>query len=1218
MKKITGKMWALVSNSEQELERLSMSGSLPDSFKSPWTSLSLDSDSEGCLEDILPNTILISSEGSPKGYGLKPEKVEIKEDEVFLRGRWQRILKEQKGNTLMSSLPLSVAPTWNTLQEVICVFYKKADLAAAVQSSLFLKNQSMTVASCEVSGEEDKILLLRILNPSTFLLERWSDLQVPMYRPGSPGIWVKLGFRHPWESSFQNFEEDHLAFISEDGWWSVPKTTFRNAFEFITLNLECVHQQWGEDRSLLKFDVPLQWGYRGTSPSPELWILTEEDVPRLENLFSILPHSELDNLQLACLEDHKGNAVFAIRESLTGRSRQYLDFGTGYCSFGGFPNLLTPVDYRIEPPVPRDLLGRLLEVTPGDLTLVSMVGTPSEKAPMEVLHISDRSFRGLNTLVEHIIRGGSNRLDPVLKKSSLDLGSLTTLPTRPPLAPLEPKKPQKEVRETSEEVFSQASKLPEEVVEVVEPKSKKVSRKKLKKKTAPRPVSDVELLEAELAAVQDLKGATVWAALAQLNFNRYFFEEGIRAYEHALWVASPEESPVIEEEFSAALTNLPKNASPSLALRHDIMNFSGQMEGESVPKFAGRVNTLVKSLRERESVLSKKSRWLLWAKLLEQTPDAVEAARVKESLLGELSRQGISEDDSFNFLRRHVRNSIEKPQFSAGMGAFLNNLQTVSQGLDNSEYRLESLGAVATAFEATGDVEHTSELLSEVSEGLTTFQKGTGASALALWGGCATRLSHPNATELFKQSVIHFSQMGVGLDTDRVLQDILEQIQHASLLGSESPLITQILDALTRQSPKRQCTQLCDCAELFVDLGAGPKILEQAKKLVELPEILSDSYYLENALKALVAAQSGRPPETQLSNRIVHEILKRDHVDESLVRTLDIVLSGCDLAALASLRPHIDRAEDPYQAMMLESSLIRGLSFAGEIEEGLTLLQDRLKKVWTLSKSPQKAQLLGRLLPNIPHFGRPHIGRELIKEVVESLKTSGLTVREQKDVLECAAKTSGQLGDTELCQTLLTQILDSFDSLVGAQNHGTSFLFEILGFLVDQVISLGRDEMGLSLIRRIVEGLTKRINSGIEADHPYFVHQARIKCAVALMSLEDIEPGIALLQQSASEITKVRIFDGRDRADLCMEGIQALSLTSLEDDSRLKLLTYLVGTGIGKENSGSLPDLFRRDLLRKTIREVVQRKSAYRLALIKIRTQEEQILRGRILRESLA
>jgi len=1027
-----------------------------------------------------------------------------------------------------------------------------------------------------------------------------------------------MGYRHPWESGLRKFEPDHMAFFEEDGWWSVPVVSFHSAFEFIDLDLDSVRSQW-EGGDLVHFQIPLRWGFRGSPPIPELWILTEEDIPRLENLFGILPHSELENLQLACLKDNHGEPRFAVRESLTGRSRQFLDFGEEYTSFGGFPNLFTPVNYRLEPPVPRDLLGRLLEVKPGTLTVITMVGKRSENSGMETLQISERAFRGINSLVDHIIRGGMHRLETVLESSSLDMGSLATLPLRPnkPQAPKKEKPPAPETNKNSpqkEEDFEEEEDFPE--IESPTKTRKKVSAKKRKKSLPVKPASDSEMVTAEKAAVTGLQSSEEWSQVARLKASRGGLQEAVDCYEHAVWVASEELRPELEQDYSSFLSGMTGEVPPEIGIRKRLLQFDGKKKGESTAKYAGRLGGLVKELRSLEPKLSKKARWMLWSQVFSVNPDKVEAERVQESLLSEMSLRGISEKDSFEFIRRHVRGSIQRPQLPENISGLLGKMESYAKDIARPDFRLESLGAIATAWEASGNSDRTLAILGESRKDLESLSKDSGASAWSVFAGCLTRLGQSDSGNMFEQSISRLDQMREGLEKDRVLSDILEQIQYGSLLDSESPLIDKILGVISTQRPLRQCLQLFDCGELLFDLGGGPKVCEKLEELLEIPRVIEDAYYLEHALKALQICQAGRALETERSNRIVTQLLSRERLDESAVRALDLVLEGCDNVTLDSLRPQIETLEKG-NAALLESSLIRGLAASGRIDEGLSLLEKRLNSVWDYEDEQEKTRLLCRLVPNVSHFGRPEVGQQMVISVVDRLKESGLGVREQREILNVCSETANHLGSNDLVFSLLTQIVTSLESLVGTQTHGVSHLFEILGLVVDQVIQQGKDERGIQIVQKAVESISARLSDSYGADHPYFVHQARVKCAVAMMSMNEVDQGMALLQESASDITSVRMFDGRDRVDLCVDAVRALSMVPLQDDSRTELLTTLVEAGIGNEPHGTFSDTFRRDMIRQTIREVVQRKSAYRLALIKIRTQEEQIIRSRVLQESL-
>lgn len=1218
---LQGKTWALVSFSKETLERIQIPGKLPKSSEKPWLCVQLNPPlPEDSLEELHPQTLILIKDGSKcSGYGLSPEKVKFKKQEVLVRGRWLKIKSITEGPTLVSSLPLSRENSKYPPEEVTCVFNKKEHLASAVQCSLYLGNQNLMAGTVVLPSSQETLLLLKIISPSMFLIERWFDMNIPMYRSITSGVWIKLGYNHPWERSFRKFDTDHLAFLTEKGWWSVPVVSFHNVFESIDLEMHSVKSQWTSG-DLVKFSVPLRWGYRRTSPAAELWLLTQEHLPRLENLFGLLSQEELGNLQLACLKDPKGTHRFAVRESITGRSRQYLDFGEEFCSFGGFPNLFTPLEFRLEPPVPRDLLGKLLQVNPGTITVVTMPdSTKSEKASMEILYIQDRSFKGLKSLVDYTIQGGSYHLTSALEKSSLEMGSLTVLPHRPEVITKSSKKNTSAGKTEPSTSFLSVKEEEEDIEEDSSPEKQEIilTPFPVKNPVPLAPVSNSELLLAEREASTNLTSATLWAKVGQLKLSREDIEEGLCCYEHALWVASEQERTTFETEYKTILKGLKTNLTPEIQLRQRVFSFTPQEKKESSAQYAGRINSLVQNTRDLEANLSKKNKWMLWSHIFEINPDAVEEERVKESILSEMSLRGISEIDSFNFIRVHIRNSIQRPQLPSNIGSLLELLTSYAQKISKQEYRQECLGAISLAWECSGDTEKASSLLSSSASERVSLGKihGTGAAALALWASASTRLGHDSG-EMFEEAISRFSQMREGLEKDRVLTDILEQIQYGSPLDSEVPLITKLLEVISTQSSRRQSLQLFDCGPLFFDLGGGHQVEDHIRKLLSVPEILNDPYYLEHALRALRIFQAGKVLDTELSNRITQDILRRDRFEESTVRSLDIVLEGCDSTILNSLRNQIGNM-NKHEAILLETSLVRGLAASGENEEALFLLQKRIPELWDYEPSLEKTRLLCRVIPNISHIGRPEIGTELLMSVLEQVGASGLGVREQREILEVCSRTANKLGSSSLVFEILSKIVSSLEDLISSHSHGVSHLFEILGYVVDHVVEQtlfqGNYEKGLEIVQRVINNISSRLSEIYGADHPYFVHQARIKCSVALIDLGAQKTGYDLLKQTAEDLVTVRQFDGRDRVDLCIEAIRALSKVILEDDHKTELLSTLVNSGIGSELKSTFSDSYHKDMIRNTIRELVQKESSYRLALIKARTQEEDIIRSRVL-----
>jgi len=374
----------------------------------------------------------------------------------------------------------------------------------------------------------------------------------------------------------------------------------------------------------------------------------------------------------------------------------------------------------------------------------------------------------------------------------------------------------------------------------------------------------------------------------------------------------------------------------------------------------------------------------------------------------------------------------------------------------------------------------------------------------------------------------------------------------------------------------------------------------------------------EHALGAFVLSQSGPPAENVLADRSVQVLLaRRRPLHLSGARALDHAIRALGAPALDYLQQAADN-RDPFSALMLRSCVVRGLADQGDIDQGLAMLRDLLEGVWRLKETHVITQALRRLVPNASHFGRSDAGTAIIEGVLAQLdrasQNNTLGLRERGEILATCAATIGRLGEHEAALQLLTRVIESFEEMVTPHEQGVSYLFETLSRIVDEVIALGGLQEGVALIERAVQAISNRLTRTSSAENPYFVHHARIKCAVAMLSLDQHERGVKLLGECVQGILQTRELDGRDRIDLLIEAMQALSLIGLADDTRVQLMERLVDAGMSNESrSSGSEDNQRRDLLRATLREMVQRHTAYRLAIKKVRALEERLLRARVI-----
>jgi hypothetical protein len=1232
---------ALVITDSSQIEKLPLVGNLPKSAKQPWVCVDVEHTATNKKWMVLyPQDLSI-----PKDYGINPDNVEVINDNVFeINGGLVKKLGERKAQNLAAVLPLTSIPIpiqIKTQTQVLVGFNSIDELASCVQQSLTLNNNVIQYASITKDNPLGK-LVLKISKPSLFLLEKWVSEGKSVYvNGGTPQLWIALGWKHPWVSLFnkpgflEKVDTSHLVLISQDKWNSMDNQVFNDVFESVKVSLDV-----SKDNLLVsteqkpKFSVSMHWGIKVQPAQAELWLLNENEQGRLEDLLTVLSDSDLNNLQLAVVYNSDGDTWYIVREIISGKSKHFLNFGESFSPYGGYTNLLLPVNRSIEPPIRRDLLSSVFNLKNGELTLVLQQGSA-----MNLVRVKEYLFKPFNSLIDYIIQGNNQIIEQALKRSLFDDVELNRLPDRPipkyveqVVDQKEPKRrgrPSKNSKKQSDEDDGQDSSdyngsevvvesTKEVVVEIVEeiPESKEIT-----------PVQQTEEDVMESNAVDNISSYEIWFDLSKKKYTNRNFDQAISCLEHALWLNKDKskDASLLNILCSWLEKRLSKDSSAVYKIRFDVLDFckkykANRLSGDEIGQ---KLPMLTETLRELNAHLSKKARWILWSNLLKLTDDQIELAHQREVILGELSLRGIENKDSFAFIRRHIRQQQKANQNLPHIQKWLMGLFGAIEKISDKNHQLELKGHVAIGVELTGDAEAAHSIMKTHAKALSGLSQGKGTLALAGFSTLAARLSLPETEKMYNDTLNQFSLMVEGYEKDLSLAPLLEYIQHASLLNVESELMRRLFDIMSKQSPRRQCLQLLDCVDHFVELGCGDMVANQALKLISLPEVKNEFYYLEHILKALIICQAGRPIEEALALDILKIMLdEKVKITINSIKIIDMALASIGDKANETLMRTLSLKEG-FAAVLLESCIVLSQAQRGQYDTGMPSLNRLFELSWTLKENTQRKEALLRLIPIIGHFGRADIGSQVLMSVLKNLRdgVGTFSSRDQGDVLIACARACGKLGDQERAYTLLSDAIATFENIIGAKEgnntSGYSALFEILVSIVDEAISLGDYERGSQLVERGVKSIESWLDklsasTAVNSDHPFFVHQARIKSAIALLSLDKKQRGLELLQKSLDATAQVKSFDGKDRADLLVQALQALSLTDVSEVDRVKILDQIVNTGIGSEASNPYNDSFRRDIIRASIKEVVQKHTAYRLAIKKMRSLEERIIRTKI------
>jgi hypothetical protein len=1189
------KIWALVAYNDDDLQRIRLTGKgLPKSSKARWRRIHL-------TNEMAPNVIALfpTNLSKPNGFGLRPRKLLVDGNAVKISGQKFRVVDTGEGGSLVLTVPMGEkAPNGHPAEVIVHVPHLEI-VSQVVYSSLILGSDGILIAPQEVG------YLLRIPAPSSFLIDDWQLQGFPVYEPVSPTFWREVGFDHPWSEGIRPGKAISLA--GKESWLDTSPTQFRDVFHSVEIQVdERVLDAVRGD--VPHFPIPLRWAQRDMSAEPELWVMLPKDLPRLERLLKALPSSDLASLRLSCVRNSEtGDDRYVVRESLAGQqTSQYLDFGVPYYSVPGVPTLYIPIDRILEPPVPNRMLAALFEVRAGFLTIVD----PSD-AKMHRSDVPLSTFRKMSSLVEYLVHGSRNRFEGVLERSIFDLGPFSSLPKRPAPRPLEKKTKPKRKKESDDQPG-----MAPEVTPVQVDESEDTGKAKTKKAKTPRrkrkeeateahfEVTRNEVAEAEARAVDSMADPGPWIELAELKSRQGNTPESeiIDCLDHAWWISQPGQKGEVGSLLDQALQKAAGNDTVLTARKETI-----DLDGANL----NRLRTTLTNLRESESGMSKKARWISWSRLLEHFPDEIEAERVRGEILQELSLYGVGDPDSFPFVRRRVRQLLDQ-DISPEYMDLLDKIEELAGRLPEPEDTLEILGRVATARVLAGEPGKARKFLDSDDFRKATSGSQVGSYPLSSCAACAAQLGDERARGLFDMALDRLDKEKEGYEKDKTLLGVLDQLRIASLFGHEDHFLDRIMQMVQKQSTRRRCIQINDCAGALVELGGAYVTQNEVQELLLDDGIRSDGYFVDTCLKALATCQAGRPLPVDITEPILTLMLSRPSIDGSTAHAIGLCVNrDSDEGVIEEIRAKALTMDEGQGKALLEGCLVQALAVFGHVQDALEILGP--------------SELVRHLLPNVGHLGRPE-GVEIVNRVISDMeKADKLRARHQGEILNASSQAVTKLGREDLALDVIEKVVDTFEKIVTRPNTNVSYLFEVMSMIVGKLGELQDRTRSLEIVERAISMTQQRItmDHATTVDHPYFLHQARLKSAVALFSLDSFDRGMEALTGSARHIPRVSVFDGRDKADLCLEAIRALSCSRVTNEDKVTLLSLLVETGVGDEQtpstsrSRSFSTRYRRDVLRGTLKEVVHHHSAYRLRLAQIRAEEERIIRNLVLQGNL-
>lgn len=508
-----------------------------------------------------------------------------------------------------------------------------------------------------LKDEAGSRVLLRVIGPPYYSLLRALEgdgqaIAPRAYIERSPRVWVEFGHTHPLVDKLRPTEGRSLLMRPPRDWTVVEDAAFQDIYDILDFQLPEERVSWRDSELHTRIRVPLRLAPAGTAEPPELWVLRDDAVGQLDTLVRDADDHILQQLAFAVgQKDGQTSIILRVRPSKQAPPVLVLK-GETYRPYLKLPNLFLPHGSRLQPPLRRDAIRKLLAGDPDQITWL-VAGAESTFTPES---LPDAAFRPLRDWVEYVLDRDQAALSTWVQATRFDFASFICKDDQKPTAPKPPMPERKRPAGGPEEAIP--------VAEVVA-------------KPAPRPVEKTELV-----AVAQAKPSELQQRLHKLE--REFLEaEGALdvAGRQALWPEMAALKAALNQPGDAAVcwvnglwgddTAHPAwarqwaagepRAADSRALERVLEKTNPEPDEVRAvaarvvafpEELAPRLASLRQFLEKNEGRLGVRAAWLAWVGLTRQSHDVLGLARTRDRLLERLLAKGLSiETDLPDFLR---------------------------------------------------------------------------------------------------------------------------------------------------------------------------------------------------------------------------------------------------------------------------------------------------------------------------------------------------------------------------------------------------------------------------------------------------------------------------------------------------------------------------------------------------------------------------------------
>ena len=1123
-------------------------------------------------------------------------------------------------------------------------------------------------------GETERLLLAE--RGSVFLMDKFrgdGSGPVQIYAEcDTRGLFLADGRHHPFEALLPADLGGVIELVGADGArLRVSGADFEDIGSVLELGREDrLETELDPVAEETRLSVPLRLTGRARPADPELWVLPADRVEELENLLEHTPEDELKHLHMAVVEvpeSEGGGRFFVIREVLSGGVAHLLP-ETGRCFAPlnrNLPNLMLPIGSTLAPSLRPSRYAEAFALRNGVLTLVEADRVDLEGRP-KVLRINEGAFRTFARLVDFIFDGEAERLREVIDDCPFELGEFAELDLVDPNRDAEPEpapapkpvkdEPESDGGEDSEGILDRFKRMlrgrtadtggdeePEESAEESE---------------APELV-DEERLALEAALTRREGGPRDWYLLAELLDRADRSADALRCLVSGLWIARDEDAELgrrLLEQRCPRVDGPPEATEELIGAVLAVTTAEGGDAGERDKAIRG----LWQLMQRHGGMLDKKSRWLMWRELLTIAEDAVEEARQREDLLGELVLRGVEDREIPAFVRLQLLNStrLEGPESAGGERAlsFLDDATAIVARIEEGERSAQRGLAQATlglAFVELGEAERGQELAREARGSLG------GAPATPVEAVCHARIAallqsagRGDQRAALREALDVLSEGATLTKSYRHRKGLEKWFQAVSDARLEPAARDELVDAgfkvLESYAARHQVLLLKATTDAIMALDGTERATALVRRLLALPRdeyVVPESrhgsdgskeiIFYEELAKTLDALTGERTIEAADARRML-EILE-DLPEQITEFTIEMACTAFRCPEIEVLEfgdafaDRCDELDQGFAALCIRTAVLRHLAEQRDRDAGRERLSALIaattahrcsRKDCEPTKDFHRLRIFMRLCGLVAAFGLGRSGVPLIGRIADFAYQHRNDYVRANLLSECAIA-QARLGLRRGAMDLVGRYFELATTHLEEGRSGgqvSDLTFWVLESCTAAAVVVGETEKALEIARKTAEladeGLKARRRADDNSPTQFWLYQALIQVGEAALALGESEFAEDTFARALERVERDVSFDF-DRVELLQK--LAGGVKDLAGARRFELSSRILEGA--RTSCHELGD-YGRDFLDKLVKlvadDVVRGESAYAMALKRWKGEEERLIRDRVSRDRIA